>query len=237
MGSACGVCGRTSIDQVIPTDQPPLASRLRVTAETLRTLPDRLAARQSVFASTGGLHAAGALRRRGRPPGPRRGHRAAQRDGQARRRLPAPRRAAALRFAPPRLRARGLRDRPEGVSRRDPDRGRRLRSVESRRGAGGGNGDDARRISAGRALQPLHAPRTDRLSAAEAHPPRVCISRCGSRSRAARGQERRAVASGQPLLGAAVGARRPRRIDKIRRAPRRRRRRAAARAGRAPFVA
>jgi FdhD protein len=59
MGSACGVCGRTSIDNVIPTETPPLASRLRMTAETLRALPDRLAARQSVFASTGGLHAAG----------------------------------------------------------------------------------------------------------------------------------------------------------------------------------
>ncbi len=59
MGSACGVCGRTSIERVIPTDEPPLSSRVRMTAETLRALPDRLAARQSVFASTGGLHAAG----------------------------------------------------------------------------------------------------------------------------------------------------------------------------------
>jgi FdhD protein len=59
MGSACGVCGRTSIENVIPSDQPPLTARLRVPAEVLRSLPDRLAGRQSIFAATGGLHAAG----------------------------------------------------------------------------------------------------------------------------------------------------------------------------------
>jgi FdhD protein len=58
MGSACGVCGRTSIESVIPTGKPPLHSSLRVSADTLRALPGRLSARQSIFASTGGLHAA-----------------------------------------------------------------------------------------------------------------------------------------------------------------------------------
>ena len=59
MGSACGVCGKTSIQNVIPADRPPLASPRRVTPELLFRLPDRLRERQSLFARTGGLHAAG----------------------------------------------------------------------------------------------------------------------------------------------------------------------------------
>jgi FdhD protein len=58
MGSACGVCGRTSIESVIRTGQPPLGSDLRVPGSLLTRLPERLAARQSIFAGTGGLHAA-----------------------------------------------------------------------------------------------------------------------------------------------------------------------------------
>jgi FdhD protein len=58
MGSACGVCGRTSIESVIPSGRPPLHSNLRIVASLLRGLPEKLAARQSVFAATGGLHAA-----------------------------------------------------------------------------------------------------------------------------------------------------------------------------------
>ena len=59
MGSACGVCGKTSIENVIPTDRPPLSCPLRVMAEVLYSLPGRLRERQSIFARTGGLHAAG----------------------------------------------------------------------------------------------------------------------------------------------------------------------------------
>ncbi len=59
MGSACGVCGKTSIENVIPSDRPPLTSSLRVTPEVLYALPERLRERQSIFARTGGLHAAG----------------------------------------------------------------------------------------------------------------------------------------------------------------------------------
>jgi FdhD protein len=59
MGSACGVCGKTSIENVIPSDRPPLASDLRVAPELLYGLPALLRERQSVFARTGGLHAAG----------------------------------------------------------------------------------------------------------------------------------------------------------------------------------
>lgn len=59
MGSACGVCGRTVIGRVLPEGAPALTDVLRVGAETLHALPERLRARQSVFAQTGGLHAAG----------------------------------------------------------------------------------------------------------------------------------------------------------------------------------
>jgi FdhD protein len=59
MGSACGVCGKTSIENVIPSDAPPLVSDLRIPPELLFALPGRLREGQSVFSTTGGLHAAG----------------------------------------------------------------------------------------------------------------------------------------------------------------------------------
>ena len=59
MGSACGVCGKTSIENVIPVDRPPLSSSATVSPELLFRLPERLRERQSLFARTGGLHAAG----------------------------------------------------------------------------------------------------------------------------------------------------------------------------------
>ena len=58
MGSACGVCGRTSIESILPAGRIPLASGLRVSAEVLYALPGALREHQSVFARTGGLHAA-----------------------------------------------------------------------------------------------------------------------------------------------------------------------------------
>ncbi len=59
MGSACGVCGKTSIENVIPAGRPPVSCSLRVASELLQELPMRLRERQSLFAATGGLHAAG----------------------------------------------------------------------------------------------------------------------------------------------------------------------------------
>jgi FdhD protein len=59
MGSACGVCGKTSIENVIPADIPPLSCPLPVTPELLYALPQRMRERQSLFTRTGGLHAAG----------------------------------------------------------------------------------------------------------------------------------------------------------------------------------
>ena len=58
MGSACGVCGKTSIENVIASDVVALRSQLRIAADLLYALPARLRERQSVFAETGGLHAA-----------------------------------------------------------------------------------------------------------------------------------------------------------------------------------
>jgi len=58
MGSACGVCGKTSIENVMPDGAAPLAAKLTVAPEVLYALPDHLRERQSVFAQTGGLHAA-----------------------------------------------------------------------------------------------------------------------------------------------------------------------------------
>ncbi len=66
MGSACGVCGRTVIGRVLPEGTRPIESQLRVDAEFLHALPARLRERQSVFAHTGGLHAAAAFDAQGR---------------------------------------------------------------------------------------------------------------------------------------------------------------------------
>jgi FdhD protein len=66
MGSACGVCGRTVIGRTLPEGTPPLDSQLRVDAELLHALPARLRESQSIFARTGGLHAAGLFDAQGR---------------------------------------------------------------------------------------------------------------------------------------------------------------------------
>jgi len=57
MGSACGVCGRTTIENVIPAGCAPVLSKVSVPAALLTSLPGRLSTRQSIFAATGGLHA------------------------------------------------------------------------------------------------------------------------------------------------------------------------------------
>lgn len=55
--SACGVCGRRTIEEVLRT-APPIASTLHVPRAVLVGLPARLEAAQQVFSRTGGLHAA-----------------------------------------------------------------------------------------------------------------------------------------------------------------------------------
>jgi FdhD protein len=58
--SACGVCGKASIEAIALRGCRPLPSGgPQLTPDTLYQLPDRLAEAQKVFASTGGLHAAG----------------------------------------------------------------------------------------------------------------------------------------------------------------------------------
>jgi FdhD protein len=58
--SACGVCGKDSIDAIrVRSRFDVAADPVRVPAALLAALPDRLRAAQRVFASTGGLHAAG----------------------------------------------------------------------------------------------------------------------------------------------------------------------------------
>jgi FdhD protein len=57
--SACGICGRSSIDDVEVTSPYPLGDdALPVDDAWIASLPDRLRAAQRVFDRTGGLHAA-----------------------------------------------------------------------------------------------------------------------------------------------------------------------------------
>ena len=58
--SACGVWGKTSIDDICVLPQAPLSADTTVfEPATITSLPDRLREAQRVFSSTGGLHAAG----------------------------------------------------------------------------------------------------------------------------------------------------------------------------------
>ena len=58
--SACGICGKTSIEDICVLPHAPLAAdTARFAPETLAALPDRLRDAQRVFSRTGGLHAAG----------------------------------------------------------------------------------------------------------------------------------------------------------------------------------
>src|SRR5712692_775380 len=56
--SACGVCGKASLESLRLRGCPVIPSGPEVDAEVLRTLPERLRAGQGIFAATGGLHAA-----------------------------------------------------------------------------------------------------------------------------------------------------------------------------------
>jgi FdhD protein len=56
--SACGVCGKASLEALKLRGYPVNSSTTQVLAEVLYQLPDRLRASQGVFNTTGGLHAA-----------------------------------------------------------------------------------------------------------------------------------------------------------------------------------
>jgi len=55
--AACGVCGTDSVDLALSVRRPRVSTSLDV--DLVRTLPTTLRERQKVFATTGGLHAAG----------------------------------------------------------------------------------------------------------------------------------------------------------------------------------
>ncbi|MCA9704916.1 MAG: formate dehydrogenase accessory sulfurtransferase FdhD [Myxococcales bacterium] len=62
--SSCGLCGKATLDQVMVRHEP-LVDDARVEISRLYALPARLEAAQTVFARTGGLHAAGLFDARG----------------------------------------------------------------------------------------------------------------------------------------------------------------------------
>jgi FdhD protein len=58
--SACGVCGKTSVNDICVLPRSPLSADATVfEPAVIASLPDRLRQAQRVFSSTGGLHAAG----------------------------------------------------------------------------------------------------------------------------------------------------------------------------------
>ena len=56
--SACGVCGKTSLDALRLRGFSAIQTGQKVTSEILSQLPDKLRPSQGIFAATGGLHAA-----------------------------------------------------------------------------------------------------------------------------------------------------------------------------------
>ncbi|MER3479259.1 MAG: formate dehydrogenase accessory sulfurtransferase FdhD [Meiothermus sp.] len=56
--SACGLCGKASIESLSARGLLPVSSQATVSAEVLRSLPEKLRKAQKLFDLTGGLHAA-----------------------------------------------------------------------------------------------------------------------------------------------------------------------------------
>ncbi|MGH3492493.1 MAG: formate dehydrogenase accessory sulfurtransferase FdhD [Sciscionella sp.] len=66
--SSCGICGKAALDAVTLTTRfSPARDEVLVHTDTLAALPAALREQQRVFASTGGLHAAGLFRSDGNP--------------------------------------------------------------------------------------------------------------------------------------------------------------------------
>jgi FdhD protein len=59
ISSSCGLCGKTSIDEIRQNFPAIESGNVRVDIETLLSLPQKLRKAQSDFARTGGIHAAG----------------------------------------------------------------------------------------------------------------------------------------------------------------------------------
>ena len=63
VSSACGVCGRASLEALADAGLPPVAGQdVRVDLDHLTALPDALRSHQPTFEATGGLHAAARAR-------------------------------------------------------------------------------------------------------------------------------------------------------------------------------
>lgn len=63
--SACGVCGKTSIDALENRGLSPIQSTSTISIDTIIQLTNKLRDRQSLFESTGGLHAVGLFDKHG----------------------------------------------------------------------------------------------------------------------------------------------------------------------------
>ena len=59
ISSSCGLCGKTSIDEIRQNFPAITSATVRIDIETLLSLPEKLRKAQSDFARTGGIHAAG----------------------------------------------------------------------------------------------------------------------------------------------------------------------------------
>ena len=67
IASACGVCGRASIDDLLAGGVAPLPEGPVLSQSVITGLPDSMRERQRLFDSTGGLHAAALFDAEGRP--------------------------------------------------------------------------------------------------------------------------------------------------------------------------
>jgi FdhD protein len=59
ISSSCGLCGKTSIDEIRQNFPAIDSGNIRIDIETVLSLPEKLQKAQSDFARTGGIHAAG----------------------------------------------------------------------------------------------------------------------------------------------------------------------------------
>ena len=67
ISSSCGLCGKQSIDAIRQHFPPINLPSFRIDIATMLSLPDKLRDKQSDFARTGGIHAAGIFDSTGRP--------------------------------------------------------------------------------------------------------------------------------------------------------------------------
>ena len=147
--SACGVCGKDSLEDVRTKAAWSVAEDdTAISAEVLASLPDRLRKAQKIFDRTGGLHAAGLFTADGTSSPPKRTWAATTRSTRSSaKRSGGPRPVARHRAGG--VRARLLRTRPEGRHGRDPRPGSGLGPFVARGGPRRGVRPDPRGLRAG----------------------------------------------------------------------------------------